>query len=204
MDVGIIDCGIGNVQSVRRMFEAVGAVVGVLKEPSMADTCKRLVIPGVGSFDAGMTRLVESGWISALNHAAFDRRLPVLGICLGMQLLCRKSEEGVLRGLGWIEADVVGFKLNLPGGLKIPHMGWSLVTASRDNLLLPRNAEEQRFYHVHKYHVVCDHYESVLATAEYGINFTSAICRENIFGVQFHPEKSHRFGMALMQRFLEI
>jgi glutamine amidotransferase len=163
-----------------------------------------LVIPGVGSFDAGMRRLENSGWIGVLNQAAFERRMPILGICLGMQLLCRKSGEGVLPGLGWVDADVVAFDRSVLGGLKIPHMGWSVVTPHCDNPLLPLSLSDQRFYHVHKFHAVCDRPESVLATCDYGITFTTAIRRDNIFGVQFHPEKSHRFGMALLRRFIEI
>lgn len=204
MDVVIVDCGIGNIRSVQRMFEAVGGNAEVVTDPDSAFSCKRLVLPGVGAFDAGMRALQENGWLDVLNHIALERRVPVLGICLGMQLLCRRSEEGTLPGLGWIDADVVVFDSNALPNLKIPHMGWAPVNPVRENPLIPNDKGLQRFYHVHKYHAVCDRKESVLATAHYGIDFTTGVCRDNIYGVQFHPEKSHRFGMGLMRRFLDM
>lgn len=204
MDLAIVDCGIGNIRSVQRMFEAVGGSAEVIADPSAAMHCDRLVLPGVGAFDAGMEALNKNGWCDVLNHIALERRVPLLGICLGMQLLCRRSEEGSLPGLGWIDADVVSFNSSILKNLKIPHMGWNTVRPVQENPLIPMGQIEQRFYHVHKYHATCDKSESVLATAHYGIDFTTAVSHRNIFGVQFHPEKSHRFGMALMRRFLEI
>ncbi len=204
MDVTIVDCGIGNIKSVQRMFQAVDADAVVVSDPSSIGECKRLVLPGVGAFDAGMNALAEGGWIAPLNEAALERRVPTLGICLGMQLLCRRSEEGVRPGLGWIATDVVKMDLGGTAGLKLPHMGWSVVRAVRPNPLIPSDEDEQRFYHVHKYRAVCDRAEDVLATAAYGTEFTTAVNDRNIYGVQFHPEKSHRFGMALMRRFLAI
>lgn len=186
------------------MFEAVGGAAEIVTDPSAAMSCDRLVLPGVGAFDAGMEALRERGWLSVLNYIAMERRVPVLGICLGMQLLCRRSEEGSLSGLGWIAADVVSFDSSKLKNLKIPHMGWTTVHPVQDNPLIPIGPKEQRFYHVHKYYTICDKEESVLATSHYGIDFTTAVCHENIFGVQFHPEKSHRYGMALLRRFLDI
>ena len=203
MEVTIVDCGIGNIKSVQRMFQAVDADAAVVSDPSSIGECRRLVLPGVGAFDAGMTALGE-GWMDALNEAALERRVPTLGICLGMQLLCRRSEEGVKPGLGWIAADVVRIDLGGAPGLKIPHMGWTEVRPARPNPLIPSDEGEQRFYHVHKYRAVCDDPTDVLATATYATEFTTAVNHDNIYGVQFHPEKSHRFGMALMRRFLAI
>lgn len=203
MDVTIVDCGIGNIKSVQRMFQAADGSAEIVSAPSALRDCKRVVIPGVGAFDAGMAKL-NQGWIEPLNRLALERRIPVLGICLGMQLLCRRSEEGAASGLGWIEADVIKIDTGGRRELKIPHMGWSVVTAAKPNPLIPSDEGEQRFYHVHKYRAVCDRAEDVLATAEYGTTFTTAIHRDNIYGVQFHPEKSHRFGMALMRRFLAV
>lgn len=203
MEVAIVDCGIGNIRSVQRMFEVIGADASVVSEPEAANPCKRLVLPGVGAFDAGMKALHERGWFEMLNHLAFERRVPLLGICLGMQLLCRRSDEGVLPGLGWIAADVVAFKRE-QHNIKIPHMGWNVVRATQDNPLIPIRLEEQRFYHVHKYHAVCDSDESVLGVTHYGYGFATMIRRANIYGVQFHPEKSHKFGMNLLRRFTQI
>ncbi len=125
--VAIVDCGIGNIRSVQRMFEAIGADASVVSNPEDAASCSRLVLPGVGAFDAGMNAIHERGWFLMLNHLAFERKVPLLGICLGMQLLCRRSDEGVLPGLGWIEADVVSFRRNVVD-IKIPHMGWNAVS----------------------------------------------------------------------------
>jgi imidazole glycerol-phosphate synthase subunit HisH len=203
MDVTIIDCGIGNIKSVQRMFEAADGSAEIAGDPAALGSARRIALPGVGAFDAGMSAL-RQGWIEPLNEMVLEKRVPVIGICLGMQLLCRRSEEGVLPGLGWIDADVVRIDTGGDTTLKVPHMGWSLVTPARENPLIPTDEGEQRFYHVHKYRAVCDRQEDVLATAQYGTTFTTAVQRDNIYGVQFHPEKSHRFGMALMRRFLSI
>ena len=203
MDVTIIDCGIGNIKSVQRMFEAADGEAEIVNRPEQLAGARRLVLPGVGAFDAGMSALGE-GWIEPLRDLALERKIPVLGICLGMQLLCRRSEEGELPGLGWIEADVRQIDTGGEAGLKLPHMGWAVVNPTGPNPLIPTDEGEQRFYHVHRYRAVCDRDENVLATADYGRPFTTAVHRENIFGVQFHPEKSHRFGLALMRRFLSL
>ncbi len=203
-DVTIVDCGIGNIRSVQRMFEAIDGRAEIITDPGAITGCRRLILPGVGAFDAGMRALAEGGWIEALNEVALVEKAPVLGICLGMQLLCRHSEEGRAEGLGWIKADVVRIDTGGDARLKIPHMGWTETYAAKPNPLIPSDGAEQRFYYVHKYRARCDRREDVLATATYGTEFVSAVHRDNIFGVQFHPEKSHRFGMALFRRFLEL
>jgi imidazole glycerol-phosphate synthase subunit HisH len=202
-DVVIVDCGIGNIKSVQRMLQAAGAIAEIVDRPDRIERASRLVLPGVGAFDAGMSAL-QNGWLEPLRELALIRKIPVLGICLGMQLLCRRSEEGRMPGLGWIEADVRQLDTGGNTALKLPHMGWSAVTPAGANPLIPSDEGEQRFYHVHRYRAVCDREEDVLATAEYGRTFTTAVRRENIFGVQFHPEKSHRFGLALMRRFVSL
>ena len=203
MEVTIVEGGIGNVKSVLRMFEAVEVSAELVSDPAEAADCRRLVIPGVGAFDAGMAAL-NRGWRGMLDHLALERRVPVLGICLGMQLLCRRSEEGEASGLGWIAADVKRIDTGGDPALKIPHMGWADVTPVRPNPLIPEDEGEQRFYHVHSYRADCDDPADVIATARYGTEFTTALQHGNIFGVQFHPEKSHRFGMALMRRFASL
>lgn len=202
-DVTIVDCGIGNIRSVQRMFEYVEGTAEIVGDPAAIRDCRKLVLPGVGAFDAGMAALGNGGWIDPLNQVALERRAPVLGICLGMQLLCRRSEEGEMPGLGWIPADVVRMDIAGHSKLKIPHMGWAVTTPAKPNPLIADEGE-QRFYYVHKYRAVCDTPDNVLATATYGGEFVSAVHRDNIWGVQFHPEKSHRFGMALMKNFLAL
>lgn len=202
--VHIVDAGIGNVRSVQRMFEEIDVDAEVATRPGEIADAQRLVIPGVGAFDAAMAAL-DRGWHSDLDALVLGRRVPVLGVCLGMQLLCRRSEEGEARGLGWIEADVVRLDTGGDRRLKVPHMGWADVRPERPNpLIATTDGEPPRFYHVHKYRVVCDHPTDVIGTAHYGTDFTSAIRRANIFGVQFHPEKSHRFGMELLRRFADL
>jgi glutamine amidotransferase len=202
--IGIVACGLGNIASIQRMFEAVDCDADIITNPSDIDRCGKLVLPGVGAFDEGMRLLDEGGWIEPLNRAAIERRVPILGICLGMQLLCRGSEEGDLPGLGWIDADVRILDTGGNRQLKLPHMGWSDTEPARDSDLLSRDGEEKRFYYVHKYRVICEREEDVLATANYGETFVSAIQRGNIHGVQFHPEKSHRFGKDLLGRFGQL
>ena len=202
--VTIIDCGIGNIRSVQRMIEAVDGTAEIVSSPDAIRNAKRLILPGVGAFDAGMRALRDGGWIESLNEAALVRKVPIMGICLGMQLLCRRSEEGNATGLGWLAADVVQLQVGAHTHLKLPHMGWSQTTAIRENPLLPLGEPVQRFYYVHRFRVVCDDGDDVVATATYGTEFTCAIRRANIYGVQFHPEKSHRYGMGLMRRFVDL
>jgi len=199
--IGIVDCGLGNVASIQRMFEAVDCDAEIIRDPGRIGECAKLVLPGVGAFDAGMRLLSDGGWINPLHRAAADRKMPILGICLGMQLLCRGSEEGAADGLGWIEADVRILDTGGDARLKLPHMGWAATAATRENRLIPDDCEERRFYYVHKYRVVCARPEDEFASAVYGTEFTAAIQRDNVHGVQFHPEKSHRFGMELLARF---
>jgi glutamine amidotransferase len=204
LDVTIIDAGIGNIRSVVRMFEEVDAEARVAREPAEAAEARRLVLPGVGAFDAGMAALNARGWREMLDRLALERKIPVLGICLGMQLLCRGSEEGGAAGLAWVDADVCQIDTGGDPRLKVPHMGWAEVRPARDNPLITANGELPRYYHVHKYRAVCDDPADVIGTVDYGTRFTSAIQHGSIYGVQFHPEKSHRFGMELLRRFASL
>jgi glutamine amidotransferase len=202
-EVVVPDYGCGNLASVRRMCERVGHRCEIVRSPDQLAGAARVIIAGVGAFDHGMAQLRERGFAEPIAERV-RAGVPVLGICLGMQLLCRGSEEGKLPGLSWMAADVRQFRIDPSAGLKVPHMGWSELQIRRDNALLPPGSGLQRFYFVHSYHVVCDREEDVLATAEYGYPFVAAFARDNLYGVQFHPEKSHRFGMALLARFLEL
>ena len=204
MKITIVDCGIGNIKSVLRMIEYVGGSAEIVSDPNLAKNAYKLILPGVGAFDSGMGALNDKGWIDTLNYLALEKKIPVMGICLGMQLLCRRSDEGVKDGLGWFDADVLSFKPSELGNLKVPHMGWADVKVKKENTLLSDKIEVPRFYHVHRYHVVCDNESDILAESVYGINFVNAISKDNIFGVQFHPEKSHKFGMRLFENFLKL
>jgi glutamine amidotransferase len=152
-----------------------------------------------------MTKLNDLGLIDILGIKVFRDRIPILGLCLGMQLFTQKSEEGNLPGLGWIEAETVKFRFDKDQpGLKIPHMGWNSIKIKRPIRIFDDMYEEPRFYFVHSYHVVCNNDRDVLATTYYGYEFASALMRENIVGTQFHPEKSHKFGMKLLKNFVEL
>lgn len=200
--VGIINYGLGNLGSIQNMLKVIGEKAVISSNPEELDKCDRYILPGVGAFDAGMQKLNESGLSSYLKEKATDEKKPILGICLGMQLLGRKSEEGSLPGLGLIPFDNIRFKLENTN-LKVPHMGWDIVDFKQDIPLLRGLEGTQRYYFVHSYHAKCDYKENILMTCDYGYVFAASVVKDNIFGVQFHPEKSHNFGMALLRNFVK-
>jgi glutamine amidotransferase len=201
--ISVIDYGAGNVGSVIRMIEKVGARAQRISTASELTEAKIVILPGVGAFDYGMQRLVDGGLVEALHEAALVRSIPVLGICLGMQLMCKRSEEGQMPGLGWFDAEVLKFQFNAAKRLPIPHMGWNTLELARPNRLLDNELPRTRYYFVHSYRVKCNESSDVVATTTYGDRFVSAFERGNLFGAQFHPEKSHRFGMAMIKKFVE-
>lgn len=199
--IGVLDYGVGNIGSILNMLRKVGAQGRAVRTADEAALCEKLILPGVGTFDAGMGLLNRSGMRKALDRAVAEGK-PLLGICLGMQMLGRRSEEGPGDGLGYIPFDLKRFALCGRPGLKVPHMGWDYVTVEQPEAPLVRGLEaEPRFYFVHAYHAVCDDPADVLMTCEYGYAFAAAVRRGNVWGTQFHPEKSHRFGMRLMENF---
>lgn len=202
--ITIINYGMGNLGSIVNMFKRIGVVSEVTNDVETIRKAEKLLLPGVGAFDAAMKRIhAIDGLRETLDEKVMVQKKPILGICLGMQLLTNSSEEGHEMGLGWIDATTVRFPNG--NGLKIPHMGWNIVHFTRPHALNKGMMDnEQRFYFVHSYYVVCANEEDVLGQTNYGINFTSMVQHENIFGAQFHPEKSHRFGMQLLKNFAEI
>lgn len=200
--VGIINYGLGNLGSIQNMLKVIGEKSIISDDIDKLDECERYILPGVGAFDAGMMRLNERGLADFIKKQSFDEKKPILGICLGMQLLGRKSEEGNLPGLGLIAFDNIKFRLD-DSELKVPHMGWDIVKFKQRNPLIDRLNGTQRYYFVHSYHALCDKAENVLMTCDYGYEFTCAVVNDNIMGVQFHPEKSHDFGMALLRNFVK-
>jgi glutamine amidotransferase len=199
----IINYGAGNLGSMLNMFKKIGqeAILGnTIEDIEKAD---KLILPGVGSFDAGMEKLNSSGLKEILNFKVLEKRTPILGICLGLQLMTNKSEEGVLDGLGWIDAETKKFRLD-SDKFKIPHMGWNEIKIEKQSMLFKGMEEqENRFYFVHSYHLVCNAPADILVSTVYGYDFTCGVERNNILGVQFHPEKSHKFGMQLLRNFSE-
>lgn len=199
----IIDYDMGNVGSILNMYKRIGIQdVQISRSLAVIEKAKKLILPGVGAFDNGMEHLKKNALLDILNHKALIEKTPVLGICLGMQLLTNKSEEGILPGLGWIDAETVKFRFT-DSSLKIPHMGWDYINVKRANGLIEQQGSK-RFYFVHSYYVACRREEDVLATADYGFAFTCAVQRDNIYGTQFHPEKSHKFGMQILENFAKL
>jgi glutamine amidotransferase len=199
----IIDYGLGNLGSIKNMLKKIGVPSIISSSPDEILAAGKLILPGVGAFDAGMRNLNDSGLIPVLEEKVKNQRTPILGICLGMQLMTRSSEEGQLPGLGWIDAHTRLFAFPEDQKLPVPHMGWNEVTAEKPDLLTRNMDSEARFYFVHSYRVVCADASDELYSAQYGLKFTAAFARENIRGVQFHPEKSHKFGMALLRSYAE-
>jgi len=206
--ISIIDYGMGNLGSVKNMLRHIGVESKIIATPSGILKANKIILPGVGSWDNGVKKLHESGLLGALNKRVLIDKVPVLGICLGMQLLLESSEEGSLPGLNWISGTVKKFDFKRDEfnemKLRIPHMGWNVIEVSKASYLTKDLIEETRFYFVHSYHAVVSHKEDILMTCNYGYPFTCAIQKDNIWGAQFHPEKSHKFGMALMKKFAEI
>ncbi len=204
MTITIVDYGVGNLGSIQNMLKKLGAQSEIASDAATIDRAMKIILPGVGAFDAGMKQLNQSGLRTSLDTAVLQKKVPVAGICLGMQLMTEGSEEGTLPGLGWVPAKTIRFVPSLNEILKIPHMGWSIVTKSKQSPALELLDDESRFYFVHSYHVNCSNRDDVLLTAQYGsVHFDAAFEHENILGFQFHPEKSHRFGMTLLKAFLE-
>jgi glutamine amidotransferase len=203
--IALIDYGMGNIGSIFNMLRKIGAEVKITWESEVIHRASKLILPGVGAFDNGMKKLSDLGLIPVLEQEVLHRGKPIIGICLGMQLFSNSSEEGSLPGLGWIDADTVKFRFDESmKNLKVPHMGWNTVAAKKESSLLPPGESELRFYFVHSYHLVCHDESDVLTTTHHGIEFASSIRRDNIIGVQFHPEKSHRFGLDFFTRFVEL
>ncbi len=200
----IIDYDMGNVASIKNMFHKIG-FDGIIISYDHKDIigADKLILPGVGAFDQGMKNLTESGLDSVIKEAVLEKGKPIMGICLGMQLLGRSSEEGSRKGLGLLPFDSVRFKAD--SDIKIPHMGWNEVSIRKSIPITSGMTEElQRFYFVHSYHAVCDNEDNILMTCNYGYEFTAAVCGGNVLGFQFHPEKSHRYGMKVFENYIRV
>lgn len=198
----VVDYGVGNIASVLNMLKRVGAQAKSSNVIADIENADKLILPGVGAFDAGMRTLRDSGLVGILNEQALEVRKPVMGVCLGAQMLGRRSEEGDEPGLGWVDMDIVRFDKR--EGRKVPHMGWNQISKTQEHQILAGLDDESRFYFVHSYFMAPDNEQNILLAADYGQRFTAAVVKDNIFGFQFHPEKSHRFGMQLFRNFVEL
>lgn len=196
----VIDYGMGNLGSIANMIKKVGHKCIITSDLDVIKNATKLILPGVGSFDNGIRNLAEFGMIEVLNQKVLVEKIPILGICLGMQLMTKSSEEGTLAGLGWINAQTKKF---VSDSLKIPHMGWNIIKHEKESKLFNELNTEKRFYFVHSYCVSCNQKLDILTNTNYIQDFVSSFEKENIIGVQFHPEKSHKFGMNLIKNFVE-
>ena len=197
--ITILDYGIGNLGSVRNMLRRAGLESEITVDPAVVERATKIILPGVGAFDRAMTRLDESGLREVLDHKATVEKIPVLGICLGMQMLTHGSDEGQLPGLGYIPAFAHRFSAD--DRLKVPHMGWNRVAKVQSSPLTDGLSDDARFYFVHSFYVRVQNEANALLKCRYGVEYDAAIVNGNIYGAQFHPEKSHKFGLALFAAF---
>lgn len=201
--ITIVDYGMGNLGSVFNMFKKIGVASKITSDLEEIKSAEKLLLPGVGSFDKAMQKINTSGIKEILDQKVLIEQTPILGICLGMQLLTNSSEEGSEKGLGYINATAKKFIFQ-DKKMKVPHMGWNFVEKSTSSLLTTDFKEESKFYFVHSYYVEVFNKENSILRTRYGLEFDSAIQNKNVYGAQFHPEKSHKFGMKLFDNFSKI
>jgi glutamine amidotransferase len=206
--IHIINYGIGNLGSVQNMFKKVGVPAKISSDLQEIREAKKLFLPGVGHFDACMKALNQSGLRSTVEEKVLGEKVPIMGICVGFQMMTQRSEEGNAEGLGYFDAETIKFNFSEAEArekkLKVPHMGWNYVNLKKDSSLVTNLNEKTRFYFVHSYYVKANDASQVLMTTNYGLEFASAMVKGNIFGCQFHGEKSHKYGMQLFKNFAEF
>lgn len=203
--ISIIDYGAGNLGSIANMLRKLGQPAIITSNPEDIKIAEKLILPGVGNFDYGMSKLQASGLIQILNEKVLKDNIPILGICLGAQLMTNKSEEGKIPGLGWFDAEVKKFSFpKEKSGLRIPHMGWNYVSIKKETPLSINLPAESKYYFVHSYYLKSNNPEDIFMTTNYGNDFVSALNHDKIYALQFHPEKSHKYGLKIFQNFLSI
>lgn len=202
-EIAVVKYGVANLGSIMNMLRRIGASARIVAEPDEVLSAERLILPGVGAFDAGMKALRNRGLVEPIRRRVSEG-VPLLGVCLGMQMLGHSSAEGPGEGLGLLDAHSVRFSFPTTDRLRVPHMGWGRLTSRQTSPLFAGMSEDARFYFVHSYHVVCRDQGDILAGCVYGIEFTAMVKRGNVYGAQFHPEKSHKYGMELLKNFATL
>ncbi|MEO8568575.1 MAG: imidazole glycerol phosphate synthase subunit HisH [Ginsengibacter sp.] len=203
--ITIINYGSGNIRAIGNIYERLKIPFKIADCPDEVKGSQKIILPGVGAFDETISMLDESGFRAVLDQQVLVNNIPVLGICVGMQILAKSSEEGSLPGLGWIKGEVKKIDINLlTAKPKIPHLGWNSVKVARANDLFKDIDGEQGFYFLHSYYLECDNQDDIMSTTFYGRNFASSVNHKNIYGAQFHPEKSHQNGVNLLKNFANI
>lgn len=203
--IAIINYGVGNIRAFANIYNKLDIPIKIAEKASDLENVDKLILPGVGAFDHAMDKLNASGMRERVDELVLEKKLPVVGICVGMQMLAKRSDEGSRPGLGWIDADVKKFDVNkIQYKTHLPHMGWNDIYATSNNPLLKGLQENAKFYFLHSYYFHCNNEADIIANADYGIKFTCAANHDNIYGVQFHPEKSHQYGIQLLNNFANL
>lgn len=202
--IHIIDYGAGNLGSILNMLKRIGCEATLVSSAKELVEATKIILPGVGHFDHGMKELQNSGMVEILHDKVLNDNVPILGICLGAQMMCKGSEEGNLAGLSWFDSEVKKFEFDESKNLRVPHMGWNYVEPMKKSILAENMAEDSRFYFVHSYHMVSNTDSDILFRTKYGYDFASGLQHENRFACQFHPEKSHKFGIQMFKNFAAI
>lgn len=200
----IVDYNCGNLGSIKNMLAKIGVPAEISDNKNKIAEASKIILPGVGAFDYGISKLQELGLREVLDEKK-KTGTSILGICLGAQLMCNSSEEGKLKGLGWVDAEVKRFKNEVNNKkYQVPHIGWDIVTPRKQTKIFEGMPEDSRFYFVHSFHIKCTNLDDAVASNDYGLEFQSAFEKDNVIGVQFHPEKSHRFGKQLLKNFVDL
>ncbi|MFV7790552.1 imidazole glycerol phosphate synthase subunit HisH [Aliarcobacter lanthieri] len=202
--IGIVDYGVGNIKAFANIYKNINIPFKIVKDISELENITKLILPGVGSFDHAMTSLQNSGMKEKLDELVLEKKIPVIGICVGMQMLAKSSDEGILNGLGWIDGVVKKFDKSKINNAPLPHMGWNTLNIEKKNKIFENLDENPRYYFLHSYYFECTNREDVIATANYGEEFDCIINHKNIYGIQCHPEKSHNNGIQLLKNFGEL
>jgi glutamine amidotransferase len=203
--ITIIDYGLGNIRAFVNVFDRLNIKTKIARKSDDFKDASKIILPGVGAFDYAMNQLNASGMRDELENQVLSNKIPVVGICVGMQMLAKSSDEGNLPGLGWIDGEVKLFDASLiPYKTRLPHMGWNSIRPVNGNHLMTDFNDDSRFYFLHSYYFVCHNKDEIISTTEYGVTFTSAVNKENIYGIQFHPEKSHQNGIQLLHNFAKL
>lgn len=203
--ITIIDYGLGNIRAFVNVYERLNIKTKIARTSEDIKGSSKIILPGVGAFDYAMSQLNASGMRDELEKQVLENKIPVIGICVGMQMLAKSSDEGVLPGLGWIDGNVKLFDVStIPYKTQLPHMGWNTIEPVNNNALLNGFNNQSRFYFLHSYYFVCNNSADIISNTEYGTMYTSAVNSENIYGIQFHPEKSHSNGVQLLHNFANL
>lgn len=203
--ITIVDYGLGNIRAFVNVYDRLNVKTKIAHSKDDLKDAQKIILPGVGAFDYAMSQLNASGMRDELEYQVLENKVPVMGICVGMQMLSKRSEEGRLEGLNWIDGEAKLFDVSLiPYKTQLPHMGWNSISVTKENDLLKDFNKSSRFYFLHSYYFYCNNKENVIAETQYGAQYASAVRKDNIYGIQFHPEKSHNNGITLLNNFAKL